>query len=44
MSNNYSNKRKLNDLEEEQIMERIRNGDKVSTFLFATNSIFNRWY
>ena len=30
MSNNYSNKRKLNDLEEEQIMERIRNGDKVS--------------
>lgn len=29
MSNNYSNKRKLNDQEEEQIMERIRNGDKV---------------
>jgi len=31
MSNNYSNKRKLNDQEEEQIMERIRNGDKVGT-------------
>lgn len=33
MSNNYSNKRKLNDQEEEQIMERIRNGDKVKTFV-----------
>jgi hypothetical protein len=25
----YSNKRKLNDAEEEQIMERIKAGDKV---------------